>query len=216
MVLVRHGAIPTPELVAGHKGCPGLSALGHRQANALAERLGRTDELGAVAALYTSLMRRAIDTAAPLSAALGVRAQPDCAFCELHDGEADGLPIAEAAEKFWLPGSQSSRHLPWNPNAPAAESLPELVARAAGALVPLAYDHAGETVIVVTHAGVIRGSFMCFGDESFRSSWSRGAIQHTSLTEWLVHRPDAREAPAGMGQPAALVRFDDASHLENL
>jgi 2,3-bisphosphoglycerate-dependent phosphoglycerate mutase len=65
IVLVRHGESLAQELgiLGGHTGCTGLSTRGRRQAGALRERLASTGELAGAAALYASVMPRAIETA---------------------------------------------------------------------------------------------------------------------------------------------------------
>ena len=73
LVIVRHGeAVSNAEdIVAGHVGCTGLTERGRRQVAALAERLRRTGELEGAAALYSSVLRRAVETAEILRPALG-------------------------------------------------------------------------------------------------------------------------------------------------
>src|SRR5436190_18415783 len=114
LVLVRHGATASTDVIGGHRGCGGLSPEGHAQATALAERLARDTGLGAVAAVYSSVMRRAVETAEPLAAAVGAQdVVQDCDLSELHDGEADGLTVDQAIERWWRPASLTSTRMPW-------------------------------------------------------------------------------------------------------
>ena len=73
LVLVRHGQsqAQVDGFVSGHDTCRGLSPLGHRQAEALRDRLATTGELAPVDALYTSILPRAMETAATIAPPLG-------------------------------------------------------------------------------------------------------------------------------------------------
>src|SRR5262245_38874839 len=94
LLLVRHAR---PERVEGAAGPadPPLSPLGRRQAAALAEWLAVEPGVAPLAAVYTSPLRRAAETAAPLAAALGLTPVAEDALAE-YDAEAnDYIPIEE-------------------------------------------------------------------------------------------------------------------------
>src|ERR1700737_4528107 len=96
LVLIRHGEsrATVDQVVGGHEGCRGLSELGVRQVQALAGRLAKSGELGTVDAVLTSVLPRAIETAELIAPAVGWApedVQRDCALCELHPGECDGM-----------------------------------------------------------------------------------------------------------------------------
>ena len=61
-------------IVSGHDTCEGLSERGHEQAARLRDRLLRTDELRDATAMFTSILPRAIETAATIAPALGTGA----------------------------------------------------------------------------------------------------------------------------------------------
>ena len=65
LVLIRHGEARcnAEGVVGGPLGDGGLTDLGRAQAGALARRLAATRELDDAAALYTSILGRAIETA---------------------------------------------------------------------------------------------------------------------------------------------------------
>ncbi len=69
LVLIRHGESDAQAegYVSGHDACKGLSDLGRTQAAALRDRLAATGELGPVDVVYTSILERAIETAAILA-----------------------------------------------------------------------------------------------------------------------------------------------------
>jgi probable phosphoglycerate mutase len=100
LLLIRHGRPLRVESVDGPAD-PGLSPLGRRQAEALAAWLApeRID------AVYTSPLRRAVETAAPLGEALGVAVTSEAALAE-YDAEATAyIPIEElraAGDPRWM------------------------------------------------------------------------------------------------------------------
>jgi probable phosphoglycerate mutase len=204
LVLVRHGeAVCNVEgLLGGPKGCSGLTPLGLAQAQALARRLERTGELGAVAALYTSVLPRAIETAALLAPALEaggdgppLEVRQDCELCELHPGDGDGLGWQEFLDRFGAPEWDVD---PDRPLCPGAESWTGFVARASAGLESVAARHPGQLAVVVCHGGVIESAMARFlpfaGTGPDRRSWLR--TEHASMTwferpqggEWVLRR----------------------------
>jgi probable phosphoglycerate mutase len=207
IVLVRHGEADcnVRGVVGGVLGCTGLTDLGRRQVEALADRLQRTGELEGAGARYASILPRAIETAELLASVVGDGSLPlvtSCELCELHPGEADNLSWAEVVERFGVPEWDSDPDLLI---APGGESWTGFVARASGALRDLAEQYPGEQVVVAVHAGVIEASMIAFLDipaPAARRGWSR--IVHASLTEW-------EWSPAE--QRWVLIRFNDAAGI---
>jgi probable phosphoglycerate mutase len=155
IVLVRHGepVVATLGVVGGPKGDTGLTDAGRAQVRCLADRLETSRELGEVAALYASSLPRAIETAELLAPALGgleVRVRHD--LREHDPGELDGLTWTEAAERFTMVDFDTEPDLPVGPGG---ESLTAFHERARGAIESLGDDHAGETVVVACHGGIV-------------------------------------------------------------
>ena len=154
IVLVRHGESRAQELgiLGGHDGCQGLSDRGRRQVEALRDRLAVTQELASASALYSSVMPRAVETAAILSPVLGgLEVRSECDFCEGHPGEADGMTWDEFSERFPSPDG-------WDPDhSPVAgwETWREMGVRVQRALDSVLERHPGETVVVACHGGVV-------------------------------------------------------------
>ena len=147
LVFIRHGHAQAAidDIVAGHRGCRGLTDRGREQATALRDRLFETRELHADV-LLTSKLPRAIETAEILAPALGdLVPQRDCDLCELHPGECDGLRWEEYRRRYGFdmrieperpmsPGGEESGGLPSTggtaPAAPGARTFgPGLCAR---------------------------------------------------------------------------------------
>ena len=211
IVLIRHGESRAQELgiVGGHDGCKGLSDLGREQVGRLRDRLAATGELSEAAALYASVMPRAIETAEILSPALGgLEVRSECDFCEGHPGEADGLTWAELDERYPVdPGWYGDTM-----RAPGWETWFEMGERVSGALRSLVERHPGETVVVACHGGVVVHSMLHYFGLDLATGGSRAWIapDNSSLTEYrFAKNPFFDESTL----PVQLVRYNDHAHL---
>jgi probable phosphoglycerate mutase len=90
LLIIRHG-LPVRIDEADGPADPGLSELGHEQARRVAEWL-RHEKITAV---YTSPMRRAVQTAEPLGAVLGVDPVVDDEVAEFDRGQHFYIPLEE-------------------------------------------------------------------------------------------------------------------------
>jgi probable phosphoglycerate mutase len=203
LVLIRHGEARAAfeRVVAGERGCTGLTELGRHQAELLRDRLARTGEVVADV-LMASTLPRAVETAEIIAPALGsheiVR---DCDLCELHPGEADTLGWDEYRERY---GVDIVRH-PFEPMSPGGESLAEFNLRVGRALARLARDHEGRSVVVACHGGVVMASMVSFLElPAQRQLGADLVVTNTSITEW---ERDGRWR---------LVRYNDAAHLASM
>jgi broad specificity phosphatase PhoE len=155
LLLVRHGETDTNRDGLGlGRGDPPLNAAGERQAAAAARRLLAWGE---VAAVYTSPLLRARQTAERIAATLGVAlAEPLDALAEMDVGEFEGLTAAEMRERapaffsLWRGDSAGEARMP------GGESLAEVEERAWSAVKELLGRHAGETVALVSHNFTLR------------------------------------------------------------
>ncbi len=124
---------------------------------------------------------------------------PDCALCELHPGEADGLTWAEFTHRYGGPDWDVD---PDAELAPGGESWTGFVRRVTAALSEVADRHLGELVVIFCHGGVVEASLESF----LRGSVVGGRLKlrtiHTSLTEWERSEDAWR-----------LLRYNDAAHL---
>ncbi len=156
LLLIRHGEAHcnVNGVVGGPIGCGGLTPRGREQALALRERLARSRELADAAALYTSILPRARETAALIAPALppSVRPREDCDLCEQHPGEADGLTWDELLARFGGPDWDRDPTMVF---APGGESWVGFYERVRRTLDAIADRHRGELVVLVVHGGVI-------------------------------------------------------------
>jgi 2,3-bisphosphoglycerate-dependent phosphoglycerate mutase len=147
LLLIRH-ALPVRIDSAAGPADPPLADLGRRQAAALADWLADSP----LDAIYTSPMRRAVETAAPLCARHGIAPVVDDGLAEF-DREADSyVPIEELKaedDPRWhqLVAGDWSNGGTVDPVVFAAgvvETVERIVA-----------THGGQTVAVVAHGGVV-------------------------------------------------------------
>jgi broad specificity phosphatase PhoE len=187
LLLIRHAeSTANAEGVAGgEEGDRGLTPLGRRQAQALAQRLVVTNELREATALYCSHLPRAQETAAIVAASvrhLSPVVTHD--IDELRVGQGDGLTWAEFERRF---GGVDWDVDPSVPNAPGGESLLAFYERTTSTMQALAARHPGELVAVVCHGGVIEQmTKFALGLDPGRRIGQR--IEHCSLTE-IEHGP---------------------------
>ncbi|MBI2171766.1 MAG: histidine phosphatase family protein [Chloroflexi bacterium] len=147
LYLVRHGEtlLNRDHLVQG-QGDQSLTELGVRQAKAAAQAL--TQE--GLCALYTSPLRRALETSTLIAAEVGLRAQVAPGLEELDTGEMDGLTPQEMRSRYPEFMAQWSKdagiaHLP------GGESLTQVQERAWEAIEAIAKQHPEGVVAAVSH-----------------------------------------------------------------
>ena len=155
VIIVRHGETEwNLKLIRqGHLDSP-LTERGLAQAKALAERLMRER----FTTLYSSDLGRAVQTAQLIAHATGHAIITDPRLRERHLGVFQGLSGDEIQRRF---PSEYKLHRTVGPTyvIPGGESVEQQVARNIAYLTELAGKHAGETVVVVTHGGVLSGLF---------------------------------------------------------
>jgi probable phosphoglycerate mutase len=153
--------------------------------------------------LLASVLPRAIETASIVAPGLGLEiASQECDLCELHTGEADGLTWTEYAARY---GSFDMEDEPDRVFAPAGESWNGFHERVRRTLERVARDYEGQTVVAVSHAGVIMASMRVL--LGIPRAGARLRPTNTGLTEWEYNPSLDRWT---------LHSFNDASHLLGL
>jgi broad specificity phosphatase PhoE len=132
---------------------PPLSEAGRLEAKALAERLRR--ERGSLAALVTSDLVRARETAAVLGEALALEPEPIPALREIEIGCWSGRPSEEIA-RGWPEDYARFRAGDPELRLGGGESRREMRARALGAVRALEERFGADEIVVVTHLGWLR------------------------------------------------------------
>ncbi|HZU71277.1 MAG TPA: MSMEG_4193 family putative phosphomutase [Acidimicrobiales bacterium] len=153
VVMVRHGATPTTGTVLpGRARGLHLSDAGRAQAQATADRLAGT---GAFAAVYSSPLERARETAAPIAKALGLKVTVERGLLECDFGEWTG---AELKTLFKKPEWRTVQRWPSGFRFPGGESFPEMQTRMVDTLARLRERHRGGRIVVVSHADPIKAA----------------------------------------------------------
>jgi len=151
-LLLRHGQteLSTQSRYSG-RGNPALTEVGRRQADAAAQFLAQK---GGIAAVVTSPLQRAYDTAATAAKALGLDVTVDHDLIETDFGGWEGLTFGEAADRDpelhrkWL---RDTSVMP--PDGESFDSVAERVRRAQARIIN---EHHGQNVLVVSHVTPIK------------------------------------------------------------
>jgi broad specificity phosphatase PhoE/ribonuclease HI len=151
-LLLRHGQteLSVQRRYSG-RGNPALTELGRRQAEAAAQHLAQN---GGIAAVITSPLQRAYDTATVAAKALGLDVTVDDDLIETDFGTWEGLTFGEAAERD--PGLHRRWLRDTSIAPPDGESFDSVAQRIRRAQARIIIEHAGETVLVVSHVTPIK------------------------------------------------------------
>ncbi len=151
IILVRHGQTEwnvgagAGERFRGRIDLP-LDDAGLAQARALAQRLADYP----IVAIYSSPLKRAVETARPTAQQLGLPVQPLPGIIDINYGDWQGLSHDEVAQahpdlyRLWL----EKPHLVRFPNG---ESLRQVRLRGMAALKEVAARHDGRVILLVAH-----------------------------------------------------------------
>jgi broad specificity phosphatase PhoE len=200
VTFVRHGA---SEWTGGAKLCGitdvPLSELGKQQAQRVAERLAERP----FAALWSSPLLRARDTAAAIGPRIGHAVVTDPRLGELDLGRFEGLPFADLPKG---PGSFRDRwqQKPGTVRFPGGESIADLTKRAWPVLNELFDRHPQGHVVVVSHMFAI-SALLCRVFAIRAGKFRTFQVDVASLTTVQVERGGFR-----------LLQLNDTAHLDGL
>jgi probable phosphomutase (TIGR03848 family) len=153
LLLVRHGVTPTTgKVLPGRAAGLHLSDEGRKQADAAAQRIARVPK---IAAIYSSPLERARETAAPLARARRMPIRIERGLLECDFGGWTGRKLDELRKK---PEWDVVQRHPSAFRFPDGESFTEMQARVTGALARLVAQHPGRVVVAVSHADPIKAA----------------------------------------------------------
>jgi 2,3-bisphosphoglycerate-dependent phosphoglycerate mutase len=181
ILLARHGETDWNRDLRfqGHADPP-LNEEGRAQAAELAAALA-SEELAAV---YSSPLWRALETADAVAGAHGLEPVAVEALREVDVGSWQGLTRTEVEQRF---PEEYARWLDHGQGWEDGESYEEMGARVVAALLELAEAHDGERILVVTHGGPIRAAFAFAAKTSHAEARRRGpAIGNVFVAEFAV------------------------------
>ena len=152
ILLARHGETDwnRENRFQGHADPP-LNELGRQQARELAAALAGEE----IDAVYSSPLRRALETAQVVAEPHGVPAVPVEGLREVDVGSWQSLTREEVERRF---PEQFQRWLGYGRGWDDGESYEDMSDRVIAALRELAARHRGERLLVVTHGGPIRAA----------------------------------------------------------
>jgi uncharacterized phosphatase len=170
LYLVRHGETDwnAERRIQGRTDIP-LNDTGRAQARATGALLARRTWDG----LFSSPLGRAAETATIIGGEIGMPlAGTIDAIAERNYGEAEGLDY-ESIERMF----------PGDTPVPGRETHQEVADRVLPALMDLATRRAGESLVVVTHGGVIRSVLNVVDPEVAHGRISNGSIHSFELVD---------------------------------
>ena len=200
LLVIRHGetAWNVDQRIQGQLDIP-LNGRGHWQAQRLAQALAGE----AIACIYSSDLQRASQTAAALAQASGAPLHTDSALRERAFGEFEGASFTEIAQR-WPEAARRWRQREPGFGPGGGETLEDFYARSVQAAERLAARHAGETIALVAHGGVL--------DCLYRAA-TRIALQ--APRTWQLGNASINRL-LHSAQGLALVGWNDSAHLDTV
>lgn len=208
LYLIRHGqAISAVENTVGNTP---LSPLGVKQAERLRDRLAATGEIAADVLIGSTLLR-AKQTAEILAPALGLPIIFDDEVQEMRDGVPEDLKMISVEEYRERFDSVPFDQRPFIQALPSSETWVQFMLRAATALKRITYEHAGKTIVIVCHGGIVDCSFITFfGMSTLQFPQAYFNTHNTSITHW--YKSSLEELPPAW----VLERYNDVMHLRDI
>lgn len=198
LCLIRHGETDwnAEGRLQGSQDIP-LNATGQRQARAAAQALSAQH----FDAIYSSDLARACATAEIIASTLKLPVQLNAALRERHFGPLQTLTHAEAAAQHGeLHRRIRARETALRPDG--GESLEDLLVRVQTVMETLATRHAGQTILIVSHGGVL--------DIAYRLATSRPLA---GPRDFLLRNASINWVSYGT-QGWQLISWDQAAHLQ--
>lgn len=152
LILVRHGEIPSnvKKIYAG-RSPEGLTDKGIGQAQNVSEELKKYQ----IDAIYSSPIRRAVQTAEIINKDAGLELIVNNAFRELDMGPWEGMAETDVAKMY--PGEWKVwNSMPAELKLPGRETLDELLARVLTGIRTVLKEGRAENIVIVTHVAIIR------------------------------------------------------------
>lgn len=184
----------------GHIDIP-LNPNGEKQAALLATSLQRTGH--AFDHLYSSDLQRAANTAKQVAAVLKLPITINPIFRERHVGVLQGLRLDEAPQAVadvWQAHLARDIHH----DLGGGESIAQFHARANQALDLIIKNHAGKSIMVVSHGGTLDMIYRIVTKQALDKE--RVAVVPNTSLNWITYD----------GQSWSIERWADTSHLETL
>ena len=153
LILIRHGesVFNLKKRYTGQLDVP-LTEKGIEQAKITAEYILKNYKIDAV---YSSDLSRAVETARPVAVALGLDIKTDRRLREINAGKWQGLLFAAVKEKYKEEYEFYVRN-PMIATTPNGEGKLDVLERAYAAILDIAAENNGKTVLVSFHNGPLK------------------------------------------------------------
>ena len=201
LCIIRHGETDwnAQKRIQGHLDIP-LNEIGLRQAHAIADGLAEC----AFRNIYSSDLRRAWQTAKIAAARLDIPLRPHEGLRERHSGVLEGRTVEELSQSH---PEAHARFLDRDPDYPfgPGETMRTFSARVLAAVEKLVAAHAGETLLLVTHGGVLDVVYRVATGRSLNAP--RDYPNPNAGINWFEHGSDASSG-------IRLVAWGEEYHLD--
>lgn len=178
ILVLRHAETSAPDRFHGAESDVGLGERGRRQAETVARILAAERPF----AIYSSAMKRAVETAEPIARACGLEPLIEPLLHERRMGPLSGLSREEGlsayseAKRRWMAGEIGYTHQ-------GGESYADVRDRTVPVFERIAAGAAGRTVVVVAHGVVIRVLLCSVLEGRSAADFERFAIDNTALND---------------------------------
>lgn len=202
LYLVRHGETDwnAQRRIQGSTDIP-LNKTGRNQAATTGMLLARRNWDG----LFSSPLGRAMETARIIGSEVGISSVETIdALAERNYGEAEGLDYEQIEDRF-----------PGDSPVPGRETHQEVADRVLPALMELALAHAGESLIVVTHGGVIRSVLNVVDPGVSHGRISNGSIHSFELVDGSLELVVFNDPIDELSLECATESLDEQNALES-
>ena len=151
-LLIRHGTTDTVgRVITGRRSGVSLNEQGKRQVEILADVLSDAR----IAAVYSSPLERALETAQPIARVHGLAAKVRNGLLEVDFGALEGCSLEELSR---LPGWEAFNIFRSQVRPPGGEHMLDVQRRMVGEMEDLLCRHPDECIALISHGDVIRAT----------------------------------------------------------
>jgi len=182
-ILIRHGETDwnTQGRWQGQIDLP-LNSRGREQADQIARSLSNAG----ISLIYSSDLRRAVNTAKSLGKMLGLMVQTDPRLREIHQGEWQGLSVKEINERY-AEAFQQRMNDPLGVAPPGGETAFDVRKRVVQVIEQILREHPEETVAIVSHGFAIAVILAHYRKIPFKKVWGLVPQNASIQTLELMH-----------------------------
>lgn len=193
IILVRHGYSLTNKSrrFTGHMDVD-LDEIGYKQAELVSDYIFNNYKVDRI---YSSDLKRAVNTVKPLADRLGMTVETTKSLRELDVGKWENVAIDEIAKLYpYTYANYVSK--PWEVKCDGGESYGDLLDRSLEGIRKIVCENDGKTVVVATHGGVVRALRSAWTGIGIENIISIPHVNNASITEVEV---DAESGMATLG-----------------